>query len=427
MIRYYFYLFLLFSFSIYCHSQVDKSRPDSGFEEKDNSTYQKNYTEREIKEYVTKVGKSTRSTVIGGLIASIFHEPVDSVAIGFFVEKEFKDSLFCFQGLFRFPVSQNDSGKLIGLHFNHPDYFPYDTSFIYNTIEPVILSINLRPRLKIALRGRIFAGNMPLEGVKVEIKNKDKIYQMVTRGCFYDKEDYWNCLYDGMFKQDLQFEKPSDSIVISFNKEGMKPLTLGMQVKEFGGEIMELKMKYTSKLPFIPKNDLSLKLGFPFTTSKNDWFIDLAYFRSLKINNFNRLSVGLDANMILTNVSNTVSVSDSIFPGKGVAVSDSSYISEFIGPSCLLWLTPPENRYFSTYMGLTAAFNINNHEFSFQPFIGTRVFLDLNKAISIELRHVSYNLDVVHYTFNPYGNAYRNMQLTDFNEYIFDIGIQVVF
>jgi len=267
---------------------------------------------------------------------------------------------------------------------------------------------------------------MPLEGVKVDIRNENKIYQMVTRGCFYDKEDYWNCLYDGMFKKDLTFENPSDSIVISFNKEGMKPLTIGMPVKEFTGDIMQVKMKYTSKLPKLSSSGLSLKLGFPFTTSENDWFIDLAYYRSLKIKNFNRLSIGLNANMLLTTVTSKVS-SDSTFPGLAVSEGDSSYISWFIGPSLLFWIFPPDNRYFSTYIGLTGAYSLNKKNFSLQPFIGTRVFLDFNKAISIELRHVSYDLDVVQHTFNPYGNAYRNSQLTEFKEYIVDIGIQIVF
>jgi hypothetical protein len=423
MIRYCFHLILLFLFSIYCHSQVYKNWPDSGPEEEDNSIFQKNYTEKEIRDYVIEDGAGAKFNVIGGVITSIFHEPVDSVKIRFLIDGQPKDSIFCFQGLFRIPVNQIDKYKLIGLSFIHTDYFPFDTSFISNSDEPLLLTIKLRPRQKIALRGRIFVGNMPLEGVSVLIKNKENIYQMVTRGCFYDKDDYWNCLYDGMFKKDLTFDNPSDSILISFNKEGMKPLKLGMQVKEFNGEIMELKMKYTSKIPALPKNNLSLKLGFPFTTTENDWFIDLAYFRNLKIKNFNRLSVGLNANMILT----TISVSDSTFPGLDMAVKDSTYISGYIGPSFLIWLTSPNNRYFSTYMGLTTAISLNEKDISFQPFIGTRVFLDFNKAISIELRHVSYSLDAAHFNFNPYGNANREIQITEFKEFIVNLGIQVVF
>jgi hypothetical protein len=423
MTKYCFHLVFLVTVSCFCYSQDENEYPSSGFDEKDNTSYQKSYTEKEIRDYVLEIGKGTKSIPIGGLVASIFHEPVDSVRISLHIDNLLKDTILCYQGLFRMVVDEKDNGKKIRLNFIHPDYYPFDTSFICNTEKPVLLSIKLNPRFKISLRGRVYAGNMPLEGVRVEIRNKYHLYQMVTRGCFYDKDDYWNCLYDGMFKQDLTFDKPTDSVVILLNKEGMKPLSIAMPAKEFSGDILNVKMKYSSKLPVQSKNNLSLKLGFPFSSTENDWFIDLTYFRSLKIKSFNRLMGGFDVNMILT----TVSVSHPTFPGLQESVSDSSYISGFAGPSLIFWLTPPENRYFSTYAGANAAFSLNKKGFAFQPYVGTLVFLDLNKAISIELRHVSYELDVVHYEFNPYGNAFRKAELKEFNEFLLNIGIQIVF
>ena len=57
---------------------------------------------------------------------------------------------------------------------------------------------------------------MPLEGVDVEIRHGMEKYTMQTKGCYYDKDNYWNCLYDGMFKMELTTTDPGDSIFISF-------------------------------------------------------------------------------------------------------------------------------------------------------------------------------------------------------------------
>jgi len=419
MVKFCFRLLFILFLPTLVYSQEDNFYADSGFV---NNSVVKEFTNEEIHAYVFGLVDSSTKSIIGGNITSIFHEQVDSTWIIFTIDKLKTDSLFSRDGLFRIPIEDGKKEKLIELKFRRSDYHLFDTSLIVKSSGSEILSILLIPKFKISLRGRVFAGNLPLDGVKVSIRENDKIYLMETRGCFYDKENYWNCLYNGMFKQDLIVENSNDSINLSFEKAGMKPLSVGMVLADYSGDIMEVKMKYTSKLPVQTNNCLSLKLAFPFISSNSDWLIDLSYYRTLKIKNLNRISVGLDASLILS----PVSVSDTTFLNN-TATFDTSYISGYVGPSILFWLIRPENRYFSTYAGLTAGIGLDDGDFFFQPFIGTRIFVDFNKSISIELRHVSYDLEIVRYTFNAYGNAYRSTTLENFQDYLLDVGIQIVF
>jgi hypothetical protein len=135
------------------------------------------------------------------------------------------------------------------------------------------------------------------------------------------------------------------------------------------------------------------------------------------------LALGLDASLIIS----TVTVKYPTLPGLNDASSDSSYVSCFVGPSALIWLLKPDRRYFATYAGCTFTLHTEDNVLGVQPFVGTRVLLDFNKALSLELRYVSYDLDVVHYTFNPYGSAHRYSMNEKFDEFLVNIGIQVLF
>jgi hypothetical protein len=379
-------------------------------------------SDKDISSFVLTSLDSANNAFIEGNITSIFHEQVDSVWIKYKIEKLTEDSIFSIDGLFRIPVGDMKKDRLIELEFKHPEFHIIDTSIVISSSFTPKLNIQLIPKYKISLRGRVFAGNIPIQGVKVQINLMDKTYQLETRGCYYDSEKYWNCLYDGMFKQDLILDNSTDSIKLVFEKSGMKPLAFGMVLSDYSGDIINVKMKYASKLSVQPNNCLNLKLTFPFLSIENNWFVDLAYYRMLKGKFLNRFSIGLDANLLLT----PISVSHHTF-GENTATFDTSYFTGTVGPSVLFWIVKPENRYFSTYAGLTAGIGLENGDFSVQPFLGTRVFIDFNKAISLELRQISYDIDVVHYTFNPYGNAFKSSVTEEFMDYLLSVGIQIIF
>jgi hypothetical protein len=417
--RFWYRLLLIILFPTLIYSQKDNFTTDSGFSI-DSTNWL--HSDDEIRSYVYALIDNSNTTILGGNITSIFHEQVDSVWIIYKIENLLIDSVFSKDGLFRLPVSINNKINLIELNFRHPDYHTFDTSFIYSTSGPVILSINLYPKYKILLRGRVYAGNLPIEGVKVLIREKEAVYELETRGCFYDKENYWNCLYNGMFKQDLIIQNAADSIQLSFEREGMKPLSIGMVLRDYTGELLNIKMKYALKISDHLNNCFGLKMSFPFLTFNKNWFVDMTYYRTLNKKSLDRISLGIDANLLLS----PVSESDTTFQNN-TTTFDTSYISGYIGPSILFWFRKSDKRYFSAYAGLTAGIGIDDGDLFIQPFIGTRIFIDFNKAISVEFRHTPYDLDVVHYSFNAYGNAYRSKKTEKFKEYLLDIGIQIVF
>ncbi|MBA7552349.1 hypothetical protein ES705_44910 [subsurface metagenome] len=423
MVKFFSQVIALLYFSVIGFSQVDEIWLDSGFEKNDSVRLHQPLTDDQIKEYVLSRYTDRQAGLIGGQVSSIYHELVDSAVITIEIEGEHIRSIVANHGLFSLSIKQTHKNKLLDVTITHPDFHSYDTSLVFAGSDPVVLSVEMTPRYKILLRGRVFAGNVPLEGAGVEIKHDGKTYNLITRGCFYDDEDYWNCLFDGMFKLELTANDSSDSIYLTINKEGMKQLNTGMIFKEYKGEIMQLKMKYTSKLPVIPVNNLNLKLAFPFTSLDNDWYVNLTYYRLLNKTNLKRFAIGIDGNMYVS----TISVSHNTLNGLDPVSSDSSYITGFIGPSVLFWLISPDRRKFSTYVGCTFSVQLNKPQLVFQPFIGTRFFVDINKALSLEIRYASYDRDIVHYNFNYYGNAERYTVSKHFDIIHLNLGVQVVF
>ncbi len=407
-----------------CFSQIGETPQNSGFGQSDSIAIP--LTLQQVSEKLAKIHRKTGGTTfIGGYILNIYHESVDSADVTINIQGKKQKVLYPGNSLFFANMMQSLKGKLIDISVQQPDYHAYDTSFVVNNNGPSILLINLVPKYKILLRGRVYSGNVPLEGVNVEIRHGDKKYTMQTRGCFYDKDNYWNCLYDGMFKAELTTDDPNDSINISLQKKGMKPLHVGMKFKEYSGDVMDLKMKYQNRLPEIPLNDINLKLAFPFTSTGKDWSVGVSYYRTLKIKDFDRIALGLDANALIS----VVEVSHPTFPGLKNSVSDSSYVTFFGGPAIQFWIIKPEVRKFSTYIGSAGTLQFDNKQFVAMPFIGTRFFLDMNKAFSLELRYISYNRNVIHYTFDPtgLGSAKRFSVPMHYNEFFVNFGIQVVF
>ncbi len=422
MIKFGYTLFVIFTCFCLGYSQVDEIWIDSETDNFSDTTISRNYYSTEqVEKYVYSKAHVSGQFLIGGYISSIFHESVDSAKIIFRVDNKIIDSVYADNGLFNFILTEK--GSLIDLTLIHPDFHQKDTSFLFPESEITILYLNMQPKYKILLRGRVFAGNMPLEGVNVEIKHSNKSYKLTTLGCYYDKEDYWNCLFDGMFKLNLTTENPNDSVYILLSKSGMKSYKIGMTINEYTGDILYMRMKYEPNLPVIPYNNLNFKISFPLLSLDNDWFVSLSYYRLINSSYLRRLAYGVEANMYVT----TLSVTNNTFRGLDPSTVDSSYINVFAGPSVLFWFIPPEKRMLSSYAGCTFAYNFSNPALVFQPFIGTRFFLDMNKAVNIEIRYCKYNADVVHYTFNPYGSAFRYNVESTFDKLNANIGIQIVF
>ena len=356
-------------------------------------------------------------------VASIFNEVVDSAAIIVKADTwNFKTSTDSF-GIFSIPLSDLSDKNSLEIKIFHKDYKDFDTTVVLKKIiPPSFQKIYIYPKYKILVRGRVVTGNFPVEDVDVEIKHNDEIYHTKTLGCFYDNEDYWNCLYNGMFKQDISTENPNDSLVFNFSKQGFRPLEYNLKVSDYDGDIIKFKMKFADSLPFVPKNDISLKIAIPMWWEPS-WFIGLSYYRLIPVFGMKRLSVGAEGVMVVSK--ETVELNT--LPGLNESEVDSTYISGFIGPSLMLWLTKSNIRNFSTYIGNTFGFSVSDGKFSPQPFIGTRFFLDLNKAISFEFRYLTYNQNIVEYSFNSFGNAYREESDKKKEKFIFNVGIQIVF
>ena len=413
--------FLCFAIFSIGYSQVDEIWLESDTENFGDSTATHFYTPEEVAEYINSIPRKPNQIIIGGYTSSIFHESADSVKIVVKVDNIITDSIYTQDGLFS--IFLPAKGNLIDISLFHPDFHEEDTTILFPVEPKTILYLTLQPKYKILLRGRVYAGNMPLEGVNVEINHAGKLYNLITRGCYYDRDGYWNCLFDGMFKLNLTTENPEDSVLIKLTKEGMKTYYKGMTINEYSGEIMNIRMRYESDLPVVPMNCFNFKLSFPLLSIDDDWFVGFSYYRLVNTQFLRRLAYGIDANMYIT----TVSVTHNTFRGLEPSVVDSSYINAFAGPSILFWLIPPEKRTFSTYMGSTLAFNFQNPSWIFQPFIGTRLFLDMNKALSIEIRYCEYKADVIHYIFNPYGSAFHYKVESTFQKLNINLGIQIVF
>ena len=273
---------------------------------------------------------------ITGQILNIFNEPVDNVLIIVSLPG-YKDSLYCdYNGLFRIytPNEKNYSGQKINIMFISRDYRLYDTTFIYSvTDKPALMKVKLIPKYKILVKGRIMAGNSAIEGVDVIISHNDNIYRLKTKGCYYDDEDYWNCLYEGMFKYEIVTENPNDTVFLHFSKSGFKPREHKFGFADYSGELIKYKMNYADSIPGLPHNAFKLKLAYPLS-SESGWFLGLSYYRLLKIGNFRRLAAGIDISVLTLKET----IKQNTFSGLEISY-DTTYIHGMGGPSLLFFIT----------------------------------------------------------------------------------------
>jgi hypothetical protein len=361
---------------------------------------------------------------INGQVLNIFNEPVDSiVVIGEL--PDFKDSVYSdVNGFYKICVPNEKSRRAqkMMLRFVKEDYKPFDTTFYYSYRDKdVYFEVKLIPKYKILVKGRVLAGNMPVENVEVIISHNKKDYRVKTLDCYYDDENYWNCLYQGMFKHEIVTDDPNDSIYLYFSKPGFRSMQYKFRFADYTGELVKYKMIYADSIPELPDNSFNLKLAYPLS-SESGWFLGLSYYRLIKTGNFKRLAPGIEISMVTLNQN----IDYVTFSGLETSY-DTTYITGMAGPSLLLYLTKPYIRRFCAYLGSTFALSFRGAESVYQPFAGVRFFLDMNKSVSIDIRYLKYSYDAKRYRFNYLGNADSYFFNKSDERLLINLGLQICF
>ena len=96
-------------------------------------------------------------------------------------------------------------------------------------------------------------------------------------------------------------------------------------------------------------------------------------------------------------------------------------------PHVTFWLTNPERRNYAFYTGIGFPFYFQSNNWGLQTFLGGRFFLDINKALLIEVRYTNYRLQVNSYQFNSYGNALMETIDKEFKKVLVNLGLQICF
>lgn len=363
--------------------------------------------------------------VISGIINNNFYESIDTVNVLATAEEFNTTACSNDSGLFniKIPFVPGNPVKTVHLSFYRYDYFPLDTDLVItNQASVERLNIVLIPKYKILLKGRLYAGNDLLEDVEVNIRYDNQIRQLKTKRCYYDAENYWNCLYLGMFKAEMVTDNPEDSIYLSFSKSGFKSKSYTMRFADYSGDILKFRMKYADTIPDLPNNNLNLKLTYPFGKNSG-WFLGFSFYRKLNNKILDRFRPGIEISLS----SHKRSVSLNTLPGVSESNFDTIYTNFFIGPSLMFFITKPYIRRFSTYIGSTFSLAFDGGAFVLQPFFGTRYFIDMRKSISMDLRYISYDLNARNYSFSYTGNATGSNENISVERILINVGLQIYF
>jgi hypothetical protein len=362
---------------------------------------------------------------IDGEIENVFHENVDSVMVVAIANEYSTQTYSDSKGLFaiELPVQSAIPVKSIRLSFLRYDYYTHDTIIFMNDQDYAEkLNIILKPKYKILLKGRLFAGNTLLEDANVSIRYRNESRHLRTMKCYTDEENYWNCLYLGMFKTEIVAENPQDSIYLSFSKPGFRSQSYKLRFADYSGDVLKFRMKYADTIPDLPHSNLNLKLTYPMGKNPG-WFLGLSFYSRMNNKMLNRFRPGMEISLS----SYKRSTSLNTLPGTPETRFDTIYTKFFIGPSFLFYLTKPDIRRFSTYIGSTFSIALDGGEFVMQPFLGTRYFIDMRRAICMDLRYISYSLSAKNYSFTYVGNATSSNEKINVKRILINIGVQIYF
>lgn len=356
--------------------------------------------------------------LLTGFLNSTLHEPLAQITLEYSIDGETNKKLTA-DSLGRFYIRHTQEIDELSIHIQHNEFHPFDSVYSING-EKKILGIDLTPKYKIVLRGRVFAGNMPIEGVDVSVRHNSTETKLSTLNCYTDDENYWNCLYLGMFKQIIHFENPEDSVVIELSKEGFRNTTHALKVKEYDGTVIRYKLRYEKYLPAFPKHTVSLRFGHTFS---NAWGVGIQYVRQVQLGNFNRFGIGVEGSML----TNKISTELSTFENVSSTTAIDYYTSGFAGGVVNIAVTNPLHRYVNINVGAFIGATIPTGEFNVQPYLSGKFFLDINKALVWDVRYLNYSLDQNEYTFNPYGSANESIINKEYSKMLYSLGLLVSF
>ncbi len=358
--------------------------------------------------------------LLTGYIYSNLHETLPNTVFSYSFEN---DSLIELEtdknGRFFIPLisgSKNIRFKVI-----LPKYHPFDTLFTIPPDEKSGFPVFITAKNRILLRGRVYVSNMPEPETNIIITHGKEVFTTQTSGCYTDAENYWNCLYLGMFRQEIIFDDPTDTITIKFEKDGYQSMESQLQIKDYSGSVDTYKLKYARNLKKFPHNNIALGLGHTFS---NTWNVELSYLYMLTLGDFDRLGIGIDANFILDKLQSEYSAIENM-PD---ASTETFYPTFLLGPMINLSLTAPSKRYFNTYTGVATYYNFNQHNLSLQPYLASKFYVDINKALFVKINYLlNYTLSVKQYEFNNFGSAYESESKESFKRLLLNIGLLVSF
>lgn len=404
--------------ALFCYTSICQDITPSTFELNQMPGYYRIPDSVSMVVYTDSIKNLYTDELLTGLIISSLHEHVILDSIQYVINGH-KSGTTPTDNLGRFVITHTEPISLIQIKINNTEYHSLDTTLMLGSNSGFI-QLDLEPRYKIMLRGRVITNNMPIEGVSVQISHNKYSFKLSTLSCYIDNEDYWNCLYLGMFKQAITFDNPDDSLKLSFSKPGYSNRNVTMKISDYDGDIMPIKLKYAKELYFFPQHNVSLQFGHTFAQS---WSVGLQYLNQLQLGAFNRLGIGAEGSVLNQKVTTYHSTFDNLSQAK----AETFYVLGMVGPVFDIAITNPQHRYLNMHAGFATPYIFPQKQFGIQPYLMGKIFLDLNKALVWEIRYIDYTIDQKDYAFNPYGNALETRINTDYTNMLYKLGLTVSF
>jgi hypothetical protein len=382
-------------------SQISVCQVDieTGFKRTGDDQYFILPDEIQMKDYHDSISSHFNQKLLTGYTFSVFNEVISNAIIKYSIDgKPFQEIKSDAHG--RFFVVPELSPKNIRIVCESNDYHVFDSTYNWKTIKDIPEICWLHPKYKIVLRGRAIIGNVPVEGVDVQIMHKSDTFSTKTRSCYTDNEGYWNCLYLGLFKQEILFENPADSVKIHLTKAGIKDKSFIINCGRYDGSILPIKLKYDKLLPELYQHHIGFRFLPPVW---NKGMVSIKYEHLFEFNGYSRIGAELEAGVFMNILnSNLPRLADPSNPDTNMVLinTDTTYLSAYVSPNIIFWITNPQYRKFALYSGVSFPYFLDQGKFYIHPYLGGRIYLDLNKAFFIEARYVKYFKEIVNYNLN---------------------------
>jgi hypothetical protein len=419
-------LLYLFAFVFFFQVAVSQEDTETGFSDSGKDNHVILPTDQQMKIFYDSLYHVHKKKLLVGYTLSIYNEIVTDKTIRYSFDDGPEHEISC-DSLGRFYIIPKDKNVMrLKITCESDDFHPVDTAFSWKSVSDLPLICWLRPRYKIILRGRAIVGSLPMENVNVEITHLADTFSTQTQECYTDDGGYWNCLYHGMFKQEIIFDDPDDSVQIRLSREGLKPIKKSLICGNYDGKVLPLKMRYTDFLPELYQH----QIGFRFTPPIFDtWMVSVFYHHLFNINGFNRLGADIEGGMFLRSLTEDLPRK----PGNNDTVdvelikADTVYVTGYISPNIVFWFTNPQNRKFSFYGGVSFPFIFPQKQFTVQPYLGSQFYLDLNKALFLEIKYLNYEHEIIKYTIDQNLVIEKYKQDESVSKIYFDVGIKISF